>query len=248
MSHVIETQMKRASNRRPPGEQMPRWREILGFHFKISQLRAINRFADTNHRLEKALPLGSRLQFGRIRVFWLDENVLSEQTLASLPKILAENKPDFADPKKTGPLSVVVFGPSNSASLTQMVNLNTNQDQKSTEAPSKEADDPNSDLRVINYQATAANDYIKLFAYQHNLLKEMYKMPIEASFDKIRPELERPLLSLGPNNPLRIERTGCSDYQLCEALLGEVRRRKPFFVQRTPKIKVHQQGLRSNQP
>jgi hypothetical protein len=209
-----------------------------GIPFQDFQLRAINRFADTNHRLEKALPAGSRLQFGRIRVFWLDENVLSEKTLANLPSELAGNKRDFADPKRTNPLSIVVFGPSNSASLTQMVSLQTDQDQKSTWAPSTEAYDSNSDVRVINYQATAANDYIKLFAYQQKWLKEIYDKPIEASLDKIRPELEQPLLSLGPNNPLRIERTGCSDYQLCEALLGEVRRRTPFFVQRRPKILV----------
>ena len=119
-----------------------------------------------------------------------------------------------------------------------MVSLRTDQDQTSIWAPSTETYGSNSDVRVINYQATAANDYIKLFAYQQKRLEEIYDKPIEASLDKIRPELEQPLLSLGPNNPLRIERTGCSDYQLCEALLGEVRRRTPFFVQRRPKILV----------
>jgi hypothetical protein len=45
-----------------------------GIPFQDFRLRAINRFADTNHSLEKAPPAGSRLQFGRVRVFWLTKN------------------------------------------------------------------------------------------------------------------------------------------------------------------------------
>ena len=41
--------------------------------FQDFRLRAINRFADASHLLEKPLPTGSRWQYGRIRVFWLDE-------------------------------------------------------------------------------------------------------------------------------------------------------------------------------
>jgi hypothetical protein len=218
-----------------------------GIPFQDFRLRAINRFADANHSLEKALPTGSRLQFGRIRVFWLDENVLSEKTLAVLPKQLSIHKQDFADPKKATPLSIALFGPSNSAALTEMVSLQSSQDLQSLRndqerqsncAYPTEAFDTSGDIRVINYQATAANDYIKLFAFHQKHLSHDYNKTIGAVLETIRPELEQPLLSLGTKNALRIERAGCSDYQLCEALLGEVHRRTPFFVQRRPKILI----------
>jgi hypothetical protein len=201
------------------------------------QLRAINRFTDTDHRLEKALPGGSRLQFGRIRVFWLDESVLSEKALAELPRRLYSHKQEFVG-KKACPTSIVVLGPSNSAALTEMVSLQGDEARKSNCTYLTATIDTNSSIRVINYQATAANDYIKLFANHERFLDKNYQNTIEAALEKIRPELEEPLLSVGPENPLRIERTGCSDYQLCEALLGEVHRRVPFFVQRRPKILV----------
>ena len=93
-------------------------------------------------------------------------------------------------------------------------------------------------MRGINYQATAAKDYVKLFAYHQNCLNQNYKNTIQDSLATMRAELEEPLLGIGPKSPLRIERAGCSDYQLCEALLGEIHRRTPVFVQRKPKIVV----------
>jgi hypothetical protein len=217
-----------------------------GIPFQDFRLRAINRFADTNHSLEKTPPAGSRLQFGRVRVFWLDENALSEEALAKLPKQLSIHKWDFAEPGKAYPLSIALFGPSNSAALTEMVSLRSQDlqslesdpEQQSNCAYPTEAFDPSADIRVINYQATAANDYIKLFAYHQQHLSQVYNKTIEAVLENIRPELEQPLLSVGTKNTIHIERAGCSDYQLCEALLGEVHRRTPFFIRRRPKILI----------
>jgi hypothetical protein len=212
--------------------------------FQDFRLRPINRFADTDHLLEKPLPAGARCQYGRIRVFWLDEDLISAAALRDLPGLLALKKNELAckaNPHgrcKEASLSVVLLGPSDSASLTEMVRLRQEQPQPADCAGSTKTSDPGSDVRVINYQATAANDYVKLFAYHQKCLSKNYKNTIKDSLETIRAELEEPLLGTGPENLLRIERTGCSDYQLCEALLGEVHRRTPFFVQRKPKILV----------
>jgi hypothetical protein len=212
--------------------------------FQDFRLRAINRFADTNHLLEKPLPTGSRWRYGRIRVFWLDEDLLSEKALGNLPSLLSTNKKDLACKTSSQgdcrevPLSIVLLGPTDSAALTEMVRLRKDRPQTSDCTSTGKDSDPGSDVRVINYQATAANDYVKLFAYHQNCLNQNYKNTIQDSLATIRAELEEPLLGIGPKSPLRIERAGCSDYQLCEALLGEIHRRTPFFVQRKPKIVV----------
>ena len=213
--------------------------------FQDFRLRAINRFADANHLLEKPLPAGSRWQYGRIRVFWLDENVLSDDALEDLPSRLSTYKKDLGCCKsnlkggcKEVPLSIVLLGPSDSAALTEMVRLRKDRPQTTDCASPTKTSDPGSHVRVINYQATAANDYVKLFAYHQKCLSQNYKNTIKDSLETIRAELEEPLLGTGPGSPLRIERTGCSDYQLCEALLEEVHRRTPFFIQRKPKILV----------
>ena len=212
--------------------------------FQDFRLRPINRFADTDHLLEKPLPTGARWQYGRIRVFWLDEDLLSDAALGDLPRLLSLNKKELAcktSPHgrcKEAPLSVVLLGPSDSAALTEMVRLRQGRLQATNCASSTKTSDPGSDVRVINYQATAPNDYVKLFAYHQKCFSQNYKNTIKDSLETIRAELEEPLLGTGPGSPLRIERTGCSDYQLCEALLGEVHRRTPFFIQRKPKILV----------
>jgi hypothetical protein len=164
--------------------------------FQDFRLRAINRFADTNHLLEKPLPTGSRWRYGRIRVFWLDEDLLSEKALGNLPSLLSTNRKDLACKTSSRgdcrevPLSIVLLGPSDSAALTEMVRLRKDRPQTSDCTSIGKDSDPGSDVRVINYQATAANDYVKLFAYHQNCLNQNYKNTIQDSLATIRAELE----------------------------------------------------------
>jgi hypothetical protein len=193
-------------------------------------LRAINRFSDNTHLLEGALPPNGPAKFARVRIVWLNETILEANENRSLAPLLVSEKAHFLYPYPADQASIVILGPSNSEILTQMVHLGVDKDDPWFE--------PN--VRIINYQATAANDYIKFFNYQENHIHESFDWPLKQSVANLSPEFPRPLVvnhdKLG--HQIFIERTGCSDYELCRALLNEAKQRKPFFLRRPLRVVV----------
>jgi hypothetical protein len=198
--------------------------------FQDFRLRAINRFSDKTHLLEAALPGNSEAKFARVRIVWLNETILQANEIENLAPLLIEEKSYFLYPYPSDKAHIAILGPSNSGTLTQMIHSRAARDDPWLET----------NVRIINYQATAANDYIKFFNYQENHIHESFQWSLQQSVGKLSPELAWPLIANGDQlgHGIAIERTGCSDYELCQALLSEATRRKPFFLSRLPRMVV----------
>jgi hypothetical protein len=201
--------------------------------FQDFRLKAISGFSDRLHNLLPPHIGPARFPFSRVRVLWFNENALSASMLRNLTTGLAD--PHFrswlAQHDSPSEISVAVLGPSSSGTLTGMIDppgLTS-----SVRASDNDPDLPR--VRLINYSATVADEYLKLLTFDESHPEHLSKRGIAETMEAIKDNLHQPI-SAGAVD--RMERTTCTDFELCKELAEEIRRRRPIFPSLRPELLI----------
>jgi hypothetical protein len=159
-----------------------------------------------------------------VEVAWLPENCLSRSSLGGLCSLLKGAQPGLAPAYKNCELCVI--GPTNSNTLAQM--CGAEDAPMNLSAPEK----PTTYPRILNFQATAAPPFVKLFWFEEHNADEFFNKPLDDILAKLSPgpkvRGEGAIATsdvLSTQDGTIIERVGVDDFDLSKKLVEEIDRR-----------------------